>query len=57
MDHAILAELQHGPKTLEELCFRAHMNQYEALHILQQLNMRDKVKPMLLPTGEIWTLA
>ncbi len=56
MDNAILNELQHGPKTLEELCFRAHMNQYEALHILQQLNMRDKVKPMLLPTGEIWSL-
>ena len=57
MDQSILTELQNGPKTLEEICFRVHINQYEALHLLQQLNMRDKVKPMLLPTGEIWTLA
>ena len=57
MDHAILTELQHGPKTLEEICFRVHSNQYEALHLLQQLNMRGKVRPMLLATGEIWHLA
>ena len=56
MDHAILTELQHGPKTLEEICFRVHINQYEALHLLQQLNMQGKVKPMLLATGEIWYL-
>ena len=48
MDHSILTELQHGPKTLEEICFRVHINQYEALHLLQQLNMRGKVRPMLL---------
>ena len=57
MDHAIITELQHGPKTLEEICFRVHINQYEALHLLQQLNMRGKVKPMLLATGEIWSLS
>ena len=57
MDHAILTELQHGPKTLEEICFRVHINQYEPLHLLQQLNMRGIVKPMLLATGEIWYLA
>ena len=38
MDHEILTELQHGPKTLEEICFRVHINQYEALHLLQQVN-------------------
>ena len=56
MDHAILTELQHGPKTLEEICFRVHINQYEALHLLQQLNMQGKVKPMMLATVEIWSL-
>ena len=57
MNQTILTELQHGPKTLEEICFRVHINQYEALHLLQQLNMRGKVRPMLLATGEIWHLA
>ena len=56
MDQSILTELQNGPKTLEEICFRVHINQYEALHLLQQLNMQGKVKPMLLATGEIWSL-
>jgi hypothetical protein len=56
MDQAILTELQHGPKPLEEICFRVHINQYEALHLLQQLNMQGKVKPMMLATGEIWSL-
>ena len=57
MDQAILTELRHGPKTLEEICFRVHINQYEALHLLQQLNMRGKVRPMLFATGEVWYLA
>ena len=34
-----------------------HINQYEALHLLQQLNMCGKVRPMLLATGEVWYLA
>ena len=57
MDQSIITELQNGPKPLEEICFRVHINQYEALHLLQQLNMRGKVRPMLLATGEIWHLA
>ena len=57
MNQTILTELQNGPKTLEEICFRVHINQYEALHLLQQLNMRGKVRPMLFATGEVWYLA
>ena len=56
MNHEILTELENGAKTLEEICFRVHINLYEALHLLQQLNMRGKVRPMLLATGEIWSL-
>ena len=57
MDHEILTELQHGPKTLEEICFRVHINQYEALHNLQLLAMRGEIKATLLATHEVWSLA
>ena len=57
MDHVILTELQHGPKTLEEICFRVHINQYEALHNLQLLAMRGEIKATLLATHEVWSLA
>ena len=57
MDQAILTELQHGPKTLEEICFRVHINQYEALHLLQLLAMRGEIKATLLATHEVWSLA
>ena len=57
MDHAILTELQRGPKTLEEICFRVHINQYEALHLLQLLAMRGEIKATLLATHEVWSLA
>ena len=55
MDHVILTELQNGPKTLEEICFRVHINQYEALHLLQLLAMRGEVKATLLATHEVWS--
>ena len=57
MDQSILTELQHGPKTLEEICFRVHINQYEALHNLQLLAMRGEIKATLLATHEVWSLA
>ena len=57
MDHVILTELQNGPKTLEEICFRVHINQYEVLHNLQLLAMRGEVKATLLATHEVWYLA
>ena len=57
MDHAILTELQRGPKTLEEICFRLNAVSTVVLHNLQLLAMHDKVRATLLATGEIWYLA
>lgn len=57
MDHAILTELQHGPKTLEEICFRLNAVSTVVLHNLQLLAMRGEVKATLLATHEVWHLA
>ena len=57
MDQAILTELQHGPKTLEELCFRLNAVSTVVLHNLQLLAMRGEVKATLLATHEVWYLA
>ena len=57
MDHAILAELANGPKTLEELCFRLGVVSAEMLHNLQLLAMRGEVKATLLAMHEVWSLA
>ena len=56
MDQSILTELQHGPKTLEELCFRLNAIPSEILHNLQQLAMRGEVRGTLLSTHEVWSL-
>ena len=57
MDQAILTELQHGPKTLEEICFRLGAVSTVVLHNLQLLAMRGEVRATLLPTGEVWSLS
>ena len=57
MDHAILTELQHGPKTLEEICFRLNAVSTVVLHNLQLLAMRGEVKATLLAMHEVWSLA
>ena len=57
MDQEILTELQHGPKTLEELCFRLGAVSSVMLHNLQILAMRGKVRATLLTTHEVWSLA
>ncbi len=54
MDHAILTELQHGPKTLEELCFRLNAVSSVVLHNLQLLAMRGEVRATLLANHEVW---
>ena len=55
MDHAILTELQHGPKTLEEICFRLNAVSTVVLHNLQLLAMRGEIKATLLDTHEVWS--
>ena len=57
MDHAILTELQRGPKTLEEICFRLGAVSSVVLHNLQLLAMRGEVKATLLAMHEVWSLA
>ena len=57
MDHEILTELQHGPKTLEEICFRLGVVSSVMLHNLQILAMRGEVRATLLTTHEVWSLA
>lgn len=57
MNHEILTELQHGPKTLEEICFRLNAVSTVVLHNLQLLAMRGEVKATLLATHEVWSLA
>ena len=56
MDHAILTELQHGPKTLEEICFRLSAVSSVVLHNLQMLAMRGKVRATLLGDYEVWSV-
>ena len=56
MDHAILTELQRGPKTLEEICFRLNAVSTVVLHNLQLLAMRGEVKATLLATHEVWSI-
>ena len=57
MDQSIINELQHGPKTLEELCFRLNAVSTVVLHNLQLLAMRGEIKATLLATHEVWSLA
>ena len=57
MDHVILTELQHGPKTLDEICFRLGAVSSVVLHNLQLLAMRGEVKATLLAMHEVWSLA
>ncbi len=57
MDHEILTELQHGPKTLEELCFRLNAVSSVVLHNLQLLAMREKVRATLLGDYEVWSIS
>ena len=57
MEQEILTELQHGPKTLEELCFRLGVVSSVMLHRLQILAMRGEVRATLLTTHEVWSLA
>jgi hypothetical protein len=57
MDQSIINELQHGPKTLEELCFRLNAVSSVVLHNLQLLAMREKVRATLLGDYEVWSLA
>ena len=57
MQNQILTELQYGPKTLEELCFRLNAVSSVVLHNLQLLAMREKVRATLLGDYEVWSLA
>ena len=57
MNHEILTELQHGPKTLDEICFRLGAVSSVVLHNLQLLAMRGEVKATLLANHEVWSLA
>ena len=57
MQQEILTELQHGPKTLEEICFRLNAVSTVVLHNLQLLAMRGEIKATLLATHEVWSLA
>ena len=54
MQQEILTELQHGPKTLEEICFRLNAVSTVVLHNLQILAMRGEVRATLLANHEVW---
>ena len=54
MEQEILTELQHGPKTLEEICFRLGVVSSVMLHNLQILAMRGEVRATLLANHEVW---
>ena len=55
MQQEILTELQHGPKTLEEICFRLNAVSTVVLHNLQLLAMRGEVRATLLANHEVWS--
>lgn len=55
MEQSILTELQHGPKTLEEICFRLNAVSSVVLHNLQLLAMRGEVRATLLANHEVWS--
>ena len=57
MDQSIITELQNGPKTLDEICFRLGAVSSVVLHNLQLLAMRGEVKATLLAMHEVWSLA
>ena len=57
MNHEIITELQYGPKTLEELCFRLNAVSSGVLHNLQLLAMREKVRATLLGDYEVWSIS
>ena len=55
MNHEILTELQRGPKTLDEICFRLGAVSSVVLHNLQLLAMRGEVRATLLANHEVWS--
>jgi len=57
MDQSIINELQHGPKTLDEICFRLGAVSSVVLHNLQLLAMREKVRATLLGDYEVWSIS
>ena len=57
MEQEILTELQRGPKTLEELCFRLDAISSTMLHYLQTLAMRGIVKAVIIGNYDVWGLA
>ena len=56
MEQEILTELQRGPKTLEELCFRLDAISSTMLHYLQTLAMRGIVKAVIIGNYDVWGL-